>query len=32
MDEYHKNICKHINKADFKREMLKEIDCGKIKE
>jgi len=32
MDEYHKNICKHINKADFKREMLKEIDYGKIKE
>jgi len=32
MDYYHKNICKHINKGNFKREMLKEINYVKIKE
>lgn len=31
MANYHKNICKHINKADFRREMLSEIDYEKVK-
>lgn len=32
MDNYHKNICKHINKGNFRREMLGEINYRKIKE
>lgn len=32
MDNYHKNICKHINKSNFKREMLKEINYEKLED